>query len=138
MDALENEDRRAATLKVARELQRIKPRPPAAETYRLLLSASSQRRRLTLGSRDEVVKDCDGAPIFRIRHHRDSLAFVVPLNRVSAWRLDVLRKSMCDALLENHTDALAVPSRDITSAQTHAEESTADVRDDASEAGTCQ
>jgi ParB family chromosome partitioning protein len=100
VDALDETDaeRRHAITRKARVLGSVEPRPPAREVYRQLLSASQQGRRIKTAVHDEVVKDGNGRPLFRIRHQSNSLAVIVPLHTVSTRVLEELRKSISTIL----------------------------------------
>ena len=99
LNALENPDRREATLKQARALCLRNPRPSGAEVYRQLLTPTEGRLRAKAGRRDEVVKDQRGRPLFRIRQLRNTVAVVLPLERVPASMLATIRDTLAAMLI---------------------------------------
>jgi ParB family transcriptional regulator, chromosome partitioning protein len=83
LDALEDENRRQATINTARALAQATPRLPGKEVYRQLMAATrgrSARKR----TRDEVVTDDVGQPLFRVRRQNRSLALLLPIDSISA------------------------------------------------------
>jgi ParB family transcriptional regulator, chromosome partitioning protein len=100
--ALEDPEKRPQTLKAARELAQISPRPPAREACRRLLAAPVSGRKPVAKHAHEVICDQKGKPLFRVRHERRSIALLLPVDRVSAVTL----KEVCGsvrALLEQDT-----------------------------------
>jgi ParB family chromosome partitioning protein len=108
IDALDDANRRQATVLRARALGNLSPRLPACEAYRQLLSASTPGRKPKEKLHDEVVKDERGGPLFRIRQQRKSIAFLLPVDRVSARMLDSIRVAITGVLLSagSHVDDL--------------------------------
>jgi ParB family chromosome partitioning protein len=98
MEALNDARRREPTIRRARAICARDPRPPATEVYRQLLSANVRGRRVRPAARDEIVCGTDGVPLFRIRQHRDSIALLVPMHKVSAGLLDSIRDSLPEIL----------------------------------------
>jgi ParB family transcriptional regulator, chromosome partitioning protein len=98
MQALEDPLRRQATIRAARDIGNVTPRPPAREVYRQLIIAATLGRRLKTSTRDEVVKDPDGRPLFRIRHQNSAIAFVMPIDRLAPEVLHNLRAAVSDVL----------------------------------------
>ncbi len=98
MQALEDPARRQATIRMARTIGETTPRPRAREVYRKLLSPPAEGRRIKMQVHDEVVKDTGGRPLFRIRQQTNSVAFVVPLERVAPDVLDSVRQAIADIL----------------------------------------
>jgi ParB family chromosome partitioning protein len=97
MDALENPVRRRATLREARRIGESN-RPPAPHVYRRLLSASAEGRKPRSKVHDEIVNDRLGQPLFRIRQQRDTIALLLPVNKVSARTLESIRGCVADLL----------------------------------------
>jgi len=96
IDALADPQRREQTLRNARAIAGIVPRPSGLEVYRQLLSAES-RKRSRSRSRDRVVRDAAGNPIFRIRRLRSAFALLVPA-RISEQTLTALTRGVTDIL----------------------------------------
>jgi hypothetical protein len=97
-DALEDSDKRKSTIRAARELAAISPRPSPKDVYRQLLAASARGRRIRSASHDKVVRGRDGLPLFRIKHQRDSVAIVLPIGKVSAKVLERLQTTVANIL----------------------------------------
>jgi ParB/RepB/Spo0J family partition protein len=94
MEALEDPQRRASTIRSARYLATMSPRPPAREVYRQLVSAISNGQRVRKQAHDEVVKDRAGQALYRIRHQTGAIAFLLPIKRVAPGVLDDIRKAV--------------------------------------------
>lgn len=108
-EVLEKSDVRDRVLSMARGLAAGEKRHPAEEVYRKLLSVAGRGRRISKTVHDEVVKDPQGVPLFRIRHQRASLAVIVPLERISKSDLDRIRDAMFQVLngrmtIRSHTE----------------------------------
>jgi ParB family transcriptional regulator, chromosome partitioning protein len=108
VQALENPARRAGTIRAARTIAALKPRPAAREVYRRLVSPAVKGRRIKRQDHDDVIKDEQGAPLFRIRQQRNSIAFVLPIHMARPDVLDGVREAIADVLrkykLTNNTD----------------------------------
>ncbi|MEJ0034868.1 MAG: ParB/RepB/Spo0J family partition protein [Gammaproteobacteria bacterium] len=100
LNALEDPLRRAATIQRARAIAAQKVRPPAPDVFRQLLASSAQGRKPRHRARDEVVKEPNGQPLFRIKHQRSTIALVLPLTRVSVKALGRLRVSIAEILVD--------------------------------------
>lgn len=97
-EALQDPVRRHLTLRTARLLGHQNPRLPARDVYQQLIGATVKGRRVKQSAHDEVVKDDTGAPMFRIRRLRNSVALVVPLARMSPGALERMRLAISGAL----------------------------------------
>lgn len=93
MDALDDPQRRQLTLRNARAIAAIVPRPPGHEVHNRLMSAAT-RGRTGYGNRDLVVKDASGNPIFRIRRLRSTVALLLPAERISEQTLTALTRGI--------------------------------------------
>ena len=91
LEALDDPERRELTLRRARALSYAKVRPSSGEVYRDLLRASVRGAKVKSRPHDEVVKDASGAPLFRIRQQRDSIALVLPAEKVTEAVLEKIR-----------------------------------------------
>jgi ParB family chromosome partitioning protein len=98
VQALDDPTKRDITLTVARAIAAKSPRPSARDVYRQLLAAPVRGRKPRATTRDEVVRDRRGDPLFRIRHQSDSIALLLPRNRTSARSLDHIRDFIAVAL----------------------------------------
>ena len=96
-DALDNPSRRRATIREARRIGEAS-RPSSSDVYKRLLSASAEGRKPKAQGHDEIVKDACGQSLFRIRHQRDTIALLLPVNKVSARMLEDIRGFICEAL----------------------------------------
>jgi ParB family chromosome partitioning protein len=83
----------------ARAIVNTGSRPKAQKIYDILLRAERIRPRAAVPEHDEVVQDWQGAPLFRVRHNRETIAFMIPsakadpetLERIKSVVLGVLR-----------------------------------------------
>jgi ParB family transcriptional regulator, chromosome partitioning protein len=106
MDALDDAERRPAVIRRARAIGTLLPRPPGREVYRQLLTQPEMRAKLKPRMCAEVVKDAQGAPLFRVRQQTSSVAIVVPMTRMSTRALDQIRVSVAE-ILQNECKAVA-------------------------------
>jgi ParB family transcriptional regulator, chromosome partitioning protein len=97
-EVLEDPQRRTATCARARALASLDPRPPAREIYRQLLSASVPGRKTRARQHDEIVTGRNGQPLYRIRQQINTIALLLPINRVSARRLTQIRAAVSEAM----------------------------------------
>jgi ParB family transcriptional regulator, chromosome partitioning protein len=97
MDALDDPKRRAVTLQRARAIAAAPKRPSSKDVYRRLISASSSGRPSTK-QHDEIVKDCSGKPLFRIRQQRQSIALLLPVDKVSPTTMRHIREALVDIM----------------------------------------
>ena len=105
IDALDDPHRRQHTVQKARAIGAISPRPPAREVYRALLAAAVHGRKPKARKLDEVVKDRNGTPLFRISRRSNSVALLLPVDKLSAQTMDKLRHAVADIL--QHTGVQA-------------------------------
>jgi ParB family chromosome partitioning protein len=90
VDALEDPQRRAATVQRARAITSMRSRPAPREIYQQL-RASVHRRAARPTHLDEVVKDRNGTPLFRIRRQTSTVAVLFPIESVSEETLSEIR-----------------------------------------------
>lgn len=95
--ALDDPERRHATIRAARNASSLTPRLPAKEVYRKLIVAA-RGRRIKPTAHDEVVKDIGGKPLFRIKHQSSSIAFVVPIEQATADAMERMRQAISEIL----------------------------------------
>lgn len=110
MDALEDPQRRQRTIQAARAITELSPRPQAKQVYRQLITASAPGRRIKPAARIEVVRNDEGAPLFRVRQLRASVALEVPCEKLSAAAMAEIRTTLA-AILERDSQQLSSSSR---------------------------
>lgn len=88
--ALADERRRQHVLNTARALATSSPRLQSPIVYRQLLAGRIKRR----PAHDEVVRDSEGRPLFRIRQLRSSIAIIFPNQSLSKTSLDRIRDTL--------------------------------------------
>lgn len=98
LSALENEDSRPSILRTARAIRAVSPRPPAHDVYRRLLSSAAGGRKARCRGRDQVVAAHNGSPLFRIRQQSNSIALILPVERVSASHLKNIQMAVAAIL----------------------------------------
>ena len=102
LDALDDPQRRASTLQTARALGCVRPRRPAKQVYRELITASARGRRPKPVAPVEIVRDREGAPLFRIRQLNTSVSLVVPTQALSTATMLEIRALLAQ-ILERET-----------------------------------
>jgi len=109
-DALEDPQRRQAVIQAARAIGRINPRPPAQDVYRQLMESAQPPERESTVLREKVVRAHSGLPLFRIRHHGESVTLLLPVERVSAKDLTSIGSAIADILQECAEPGASPPS----------------------------
>jgi len=99
LDALDDPQRRAATIRAARTLGNISPRLQGSDVMRRLLSCLARGRTPRPGRRDRVVLGSDGSALFRIRHHSHAIALVFSAAKLSQHHLVGIESRLTDILL---------------------------------------
>jgi ParB family chromosome partitioning protein len=99
-EVLQDPKRRPRAIHEARSIinSAASSRPPAPDVFRKLLSSSIPGRKPKVAYHDNVIKDVAGSPLFRVRHQRNSISIVLPLEKVSATMLRVIEQSVADIL----------------------------------------
>jgi hypothetical protein len=97
-ETLSQQSKRLLIVNRARAMAEMAPRAPAREVFRTLMAAAAAGRKLRSRARDEVVKDSRGAPLFRIRQQTESIAVLLPIEKISARTMDRIRLSVADIL----------------------------------------
>lgn len=100
VDALEDPMRRQRMVMKARAFAASK-RPPAREVYRSLLASAAHGRKPKPKLHDEVVKDRNGTPVFRISRRSNAVALLLPVDKVSVQTMHRIRGAVLDIL--DHT-----------------------------------
>lgn len=86
------------------------PRPNATQVYARLMPATVRARKSRTKVHDEVVKDSQGRPLFRVRHHRHDVALLLPATNLSDQLLTHIKHILRDAL--QHTTRQDVVTED--------------------------
>jgi len=98
--------RRQKILRKAREIGATAPRPPAREVYLALLEATARDRKRKTKTTEEVVKDRNGRPLFRISQRSKGVVLILPPDKLSAQAMDNIRHALRDILQHTSTAAL--------------------------------
>lgn len=98
IEALQDPERRKRTTQAARDICNSGASLPAREVYRRLLTASARGRKLKRAAHDEIVKDSDGSMLFRVKHQSNSVALVLPINKLSEDSLRKVKEAMIHIL----------------------------------------
>jgi ParB family chromosome partitioning protein len=109
MEILDDPERREATLRKARAISSNLPRPSGRDVYQELLSASESGNK-PARSQEQVVKDVNGSPLFRVRHQQNTIALVMPLEMVSAECLDKVCRTVAGILQRRAVAHLRQPA----------------------------
>jgi ParB family chromosome partitioning protein len=98
LSKLEEPRARQALVDAARAIVAKKERIPAKDVYRQLLTASTRGRKLKPKHHDVVVRAENGATLFRIRHQRDAVALLLPLENVAERTLREISSAVAHIL----------------------------------------
>jgi ParB family chromosome partitioning protein len=104
--------KREALLRAARSLAKESLRRPAAAVFRRLVAAAGQASTaasVRLPTRDEVVKDAAGSPLFRIKRHRTATALLLPTSAVPSRVLAEIIREVGEILQRAKAQALDPP-----------------------------
>lgn len=82
----------------AREIAGMRIRPEAREIMRELLRAAAPGRKAKVPRHDVVVTDRGGKSLFRIRHLSNTIALLLPVERMTANRLAQIRSAVVEVL----------------------------------------
>jgi hypothetical protein len=87
----------------ARELANESPQLPGPVVYQRLMATqagvrSSPLARIDTNDRDEVIRDDDGLPLFRIRVHRQDVALLLPSAELSDKSLAEIKSQIATIL----------------------------------------
>jgi len=74
------------------------PRAGAEEVYRHLLASPGSARTARLRRHDIVVTGSNGSPLFRVRHHHNSVVFILPTAAVLEVNLERIRQTLSDII----------------------------------------
>jgi ParB family chromosome partitioning protein len=94
--ALHDPVRRSVTIASARAIASLDSRPPAKEVYRKLMAASVRGRKAVRSRHDKVVKDKNGVALFRVRHQRNSIVIVLPVEKTGAKTLAAIERAVAE------------------------------------------
>jgi ParB family transcriptional regulator, chromosome partitioning protein len=103
MDALEDPERRQRTIQAARAIGELNPRPTGKQVYRQLMVSSARGRQPKPAARVEIVRDGEGAPLFRIRQLNTSVSLVLPSEKLSAAAMAEIRSLLAGILSEKRS-----------------------------------
>jgi ParB family chromosome partitioning protein len=92
-EAMQDPHRRQRTIQAARELAEQALQISPRSVYRRLLMASVRGRRVRSGN-EEIVRDGDGAPLFRIKHQTNAIALVLNTSEVTTRSLERIRRAI--------------------------------------------
>lgn len=109
MDLLDNPQNERALTSAARSIAKESKKLPSATVFRRLMSAPADARELGSENpegRDEVVKDEDGRPLFRVRQHRNDTALLLPSNSLSSEVIEEIKRRVAEILQRASTQAL--------------------------------
>jgi hypothetical protein len=95
---LRDPERRERTISRARAIAAQRVRPDPREIVRQMVAASMPGRKVRTPSHDEVVNDSRGKPLFRVRHLASAVAFVLPMERISAPLLTQIKSAVAGAM----------------------------------------
>jgi ParB family chromosome partitioning protein len=85
----------------ARALVNQTPRPGSLEVYQKLIAPAGAGKKSRRPRRDMVVSGSNGAPLFRIRYQRATVALLLPTTAVSENCVNRIRQAVCD-IMQSH------------------------------------
>jgi ParB family chromosome partitioning protein len=107
-EVLEDPARKEPTIRAARSIAADSARLMPHEVYRQLLASAAPTepggRKAIPVPHDQVIEGKDGAPLFRIRHQRDSIALLLPVDKTSAKTLDTIQRAVARILTASATE----------------------------------
>ncbi len=112
-DALEDPRCRKRIIETARLISTLSPRPSNREIYHRLISASAAGRKPRRSTRDRVVSDDSGEPLFRIQYRRDAIAVLLPIKKTSDGMLAAVERAITEAILSSQHLECKASSRSI-------------------------
>ncbi len=98
IEAVNDPQKRQLVVREARSIAGHSHRPAGCEVYRRLLAAAAPGRKVKARAHDEVVADEAGRPLFRIRQQRNSIAVVLPAEKISTKMLGEIREAVASIL----------------------------------------
>lgn len=111
VQALDDPERRAATIRSARTLAAHSPRPQARDVIRKLLSFTGRGRKPKAEAHDRVVTGSDGSALFRIRYLHNSVALIFAAEQTSAQSIDRIETALTAILKSTRDPAVRKPKR---------------------------
>jgi ParB family chromosome partitioning protein len=109
-DALEDPKRRASVIRAARAISQAGERQSSHYVFRRLLCSSTGRRRSATTRRDLVITGESGAPLFRVRYLKTTVAVILPMQSLSRHALESIRTGVAQ-VLESGAGALKSGAR---------------------------
>jgi ParB family transcriptional regulator, chromosome partitioning protein len=100
IDALDDPDRRRSILRAARTISSAASRPAAAEVRDRLLAVGTGNCHPRPTQREVVIKDSDGAPLFRIKRQSHSMIYLLPPDRLTPAALERIERMVAGILAE--------------------------------------
>jgi ParB family chromosome partitioning protein len=108
VEVLEDPQRRPTIVQKARSIGSAARRPSARAIYQQLMAAAAPGKKLKVQRHDEVVKDKNGAPLFRIRRQTNSIALLLPVEKLSPESLASIQQAIA-AILQASDAGVADP-----------------------------
>ena len=107
-EILEDPVRKGSAIRAARGLAAKSAGLRPEQIYqRLLISVAPSeagRHKVVAAARDQVIKREDGTALFRIRHQRDSIALLLPIENTSTTTLDAIQRAIKNILISSKSE----------------------------------
>ena len=116
-DMWEAPDKQKRLIAASRALARDPQPRPGATVFRRLTSCPGERVSGDISAaatHDEVIKDADGKPLFRVRVHRSDTALLLPTNAVSAVTLAEIKREVAAILHRARAEVIDRTTADST------------------------
>jgi ParB family chromosome partitioning protein len=108
MDLWDDPKKKQALRATAQGIAKEPQRRPAAAVFRRLVAAAGESRNLAgvqTERHDEVIKDGEGRPLFRVRRHRTDTALLLPTSAMSSGVLAEIKREVAGILHRARTQA---------------------------------
>jgi ParB family chromosome partitioning protein len=109
--ALDDPERRAATIRTARALGANSPRLQGRDVIRKLLSFTAHGRKPAAEAHDKVIAGSDGAALFRVRYLHNSVALIFAAEKISAQSIERIETALAAILKREPDQADRKPKR---------------------------
>jgi ParB family chromosome partitioning protein len=109
--ALDDPERRAATIRAARSLGANTPRLQGRDVIRKLLSFTAHGRKPKAGAHDKVVSGSDGSALFRIRYLHNSVALIFAAEKTSTQSIERIETALAAILKREPEQGAGKPAQ---------------------------
>lgn len=109
--ALDDPERRTATIRAARSLGANSPRLQGRDVIRKLLSFTAHGRKPKAGAHDKVVSGNDGSALFRIRYLHNSVALIFAAEKTTPQSIERIETTLAAILRREIDENVSKPTQ---------------------------